>query len=171
MLKITKKKLGIFLGRLQPQHKGHEHLIEKIFEENDEVILCVGSAQKIAETDPLFSANPLSTYIRVKRLKKFLQKKDFDKPYMIIAVEDIEPDEAWPAYLKKRCRISDDTINTIYFGDAIPQSYKNGLEKVGFKVKIIKRKKFAYQPDKDDKIYKISSATEIRKLEKSIKNL
>lgn len=168
MQNITKKKrIGVFLGRLQPQHEGHENMIRQIFEENDEVVLCVGSAQKILSDNPNFERNPLLIHRRVKTLCAFLKTQSFKKPYTIVTAEDIQPDSAWPAYLKGICGLSDITQNTVYFGDPISEEYKTGLKKVGFSVKIIDRKTFIYRTSKNT-LHEISSATEIRNLEKGI---
>lgn len=164
MAKTRKKKIGIFLGRLQPRHRGHEMLIERIFKENDEALLCIGSAQKINRSDPLFESNPLSLDKRMRGLKKFLGENKFQKPHRVITVKDIDSDKAWPQYLKNECGLNDKNENVIYFGDKITGSYKNNLEKVGFKVKFIKRNKFIYNFSKMS--YEISSSTEIRKLRK-----
>lgn len=161
----TQKKIGIFLGRLQPQHKGHEMMIKRIFKENDEVVLCIGSAQKISKTDAVYACNPLSKNERVKRLNEFLKRSNFAKPYKVVTAKDIEPDEAWPAHLKHCCRLTDATRNTIYFGDQLSDDYKHGLELAGFNIKIVGRKSFLYKT-REDKLHEISSATEIRNLEK-----
>jgi len=165
MRKATNKKIGIFLGRLQPQHPGHEAMIKQIFEENDEVVFCIGSAQKIAENDSLFARNPLSARTRLKTLQTFLETQNFSKPHTIVTAKDMEPDSAWPAFLKKRCHLADNTVNTIYFADRIPQEYETGLKEVGFRIKFINRIKFKYQTAPNT-LHKISSATEIRELTK-----
>jgi cytidyltransferase-like protein len=166
-MKAYKKKVGIFLGRLQPQHKGHEDLIKAIFKENDEVVLCIGSAQKIKKSDPTFAQNPLGKTIRIKRLKAYLSEKRYLKPYRIVFATDIQPERAWPKHLKKCCRLDDNDINTIYFSDHLPKHYKEGLKKVGFKVKFRKRTYFLYKSEKNT-THKISSATEIRSIEKNL---
>ncbi|MDD3190886.1 MAG: adenylyltransferase/cytidyltransferase family protein [Candidatus Pacebacteria bacterium] len=160
-----RKKTGIFLGRLQPQHLGHEQMIKQIFEENDEVVLCIGSAQEITPDNPNFERNPLLIHSRLKTLCTFLKAQDFQKPYTVITAQDIEPDSAWPAYLKAQCGLSDTDQNTIYFGDLIPDEYQAGLVNVGFAVKFLTRNKFIYKTAKNT-LHKISSATEIRDLEK-----
>jgi len=170
MEKQEKIKVGIFLGRLQPQHRGHEKMIEQIFKENDEIVLCIGSAQKIKETDPIFKKNPLSCKERMKRLGGFLDKKKFSKPYKIFTATDIQPESAWPEHLKKSCRLTNREINTVYFGDPIPKDYERYMEKADLKLKFIDRKKFLYQTKKNT-FHKISSATEIRELENDNKNL
>ncbi|MFA7169262.1 MAG: adenylyltransferase/cytidyltransferase family protein [Candidatus Paceibacterota bacterium] len=170
MQKGSNKKIGVFLGRLQPQHKGHEIMIRRIFRENDEVILCIGSAQKIKKSDPIFEKNPLSCEERMKRLETFLKNEGFYKPYKIVPITDVEPDSAWPLHLKNNCHLMDKTINTVYFGDFIPDDYKKGLEAVDLLVKFIKRRKFTYKTKKNV-FHKISSATEIRTLEKNREDL
>jgi cytidyltransferase-like protein len=162
MSTARKKKIGVFLGRLQPQHQGHEAMIDRIFRENDEVVLCLGSAQRLDKDDPQFSRNPLPKAARLRRLRAFLQERDFQKPYRLVTAVDIEPDSAWPAYLKDCCRLDDTTLNTIYFADAIPPEYAKGLEEAGFRLKFLRRVQFLYAARK--KVHRLSSATEIRAL-------
>lgn len=165
----SQKKIGIFLGRLQPQHPGHESMIEKIFQENDEVVLCVGSAQKIASDEIAFERNPLSIRKRLRTLRAFLSQRNFPKPYAIVTARDIEPDSAWPGYLRQRCRLKPGTINTVYFADDIPDDYRAGLQAAGFRTKFLKRKKFRYHAD--NRNHRLSSATEIRNLTQNIADL
>ena len=47
------KKVGVILARLQPIHNGHIALIEKASCENDEVIVLLGSADKLNERNPI----------------------------------------------------------------------------------------------------------------------
>ena len=47
------KKIGVILARLQPIHNGHIALIEKASSENDEVIVLIGSADKLNERNPI----------------------------------------------------------------------------------------------------------------------
>ena len=46
-------KTGIILARLQPIHNGHLALIEKAVNENDEVYVFIGSADKFNQRNPL----------------------------------------------------------------------------------------------------------------------
>ncbi len=165
MRKNNIKKIGVFLGRLQPQHAGHESMIRQIFRESDEVVLCIGSAQKIPKSDPLSERNPYSAALRKKRLIAFLQKEDFQKPWRVAAATDIEPESAWPQHLKKSCALTDATLNTVYFADPIPNEYRLGMEEAGFKIRRIRRKKFLYESQRNT-LHKISSATEIRNIER-----
>lgn len=47
------KKVGVILARLQPIHNGHIALIEKASSENDEVLVLIGSANKLNERNPI----------------------------------------------------------------------------------------------------------------------
>ena len=41
------KKVGVILARFQPIHNGHLELIKKAAEENEQVIVFIGSADKV----------------------------------------------------------------------------------------------------------------------------
>ena len=43
---MKKYKCGLYVGRFQPLHVGHTHIIGKMFDECDVVIVAVGSAQE-----------------------------------------------------------------------------------------------------------------------------
>lgn len=47
------KKIGIILARFQPIHFGHMELIKKAVEENDLVVIFIGSADKLNERNPI----------------------------------------------------------------------------------------------------------------------
>lgn len=47
------EKIGVILARLQPIHNGHLALIEKAVNENDEVYIFIGSADKFNQRNPL----------------------------------------------------------------------------------------------------------------------
>ena len=47
------KKIGVILARLQPIHNGHLALIKKAYDENDEVYIFIGSADKFNKRNPL----------------------------------------------------------------------------------------------------------------------
>ena len=46
-------KTGVILARLQPIHNGHIELISKAVDENDEVYVFIGSADKFNARNPL----------------------------------------------------------------------------------------------------------------------
>ena len=50
---INMKNIGVVLARLQPIHNGHIALIEKASKENDEVLVLIGSADKLNVRNPI----------------------------------------------------------------------------------------------------------------------
>jgi cytidyltransferase-like protein len=44
---MKKYKLGMYLGRFQPFHNGHKAIVDKMLEECEEVVIVVGSADKM----------------------------------------------------------------------------------------------------------------------------
>lgn len=62
-------KTGVILARLQPIHNGHLALIEKAYNENDEVYVFIGSADKFNKRNPL----PIS--LRVQLTNEALKEK------------------------------------------------------------------------------------------------
>jgi cytidyltransferase-like protein len=158
---IRTKWNGIFLGRMQPLYEGHKYLLRMIFEENDEVIICVGSAQSMADGDPKERMNPLHSDERILRVEKFIREEGLAKPYRFVPVEDIDSDAAWPSYLASAIGLDADDINRIYFGDKISDSYSDGLIAAGFSVVLVKRKRFKHRAP-DSKIFEVGCATDLR---------
>lgn len=152
---MNKKKLGLFLGRFQPLHQGHIFQIDYIFQKNDQVVICIGSAQK---------AEPLTISERHERLERQLEILCYEKEkYRIVDLVDPYVMGIWPKYVKDLCRITDETDNTFYRGEDIPDNYRKDLEELGFKVEITGRFAFYYCAP-DGFYYIVSSATEIRLL-------
>lgn len=64
------KKTGVFLSRMQPLHIGHLGIIEKALEENEQVIILIGSKNK-KET----IRNPLDIKLRREILEEAIEEK------------------------------------------------------------------------------------------------
>lgn len=87
---------GLLIGRFQPYHKGHEYVIEQILEENDEVVIAVGSAQASYTLE-----NPLTAGERVYMIHEALkQRNGWLARAITVTVPDIQYNSAWPAHLK-----------------------------------------------------------------------
>ncbi len=153
-----RRKLGLVLGRFQPLHYGHVHIMERAFSENDEVVICIGSAQK---------SDPLPIGERHRRLvdqMKALRKTS----YKIVDLVDPEPIEIWPTYVKQVCQITDETENTVYRSDRdLTESNLTELQRIGFKVSFIKRISFPYKAP-NGVYYQVSSATDIKRIHKEL---
>ena len=75
------KKIGVFLSRMQPLHKGHMGMIDKALSENDKVIILIGSTNKEGTI-----RNPLGIELRREILQEALEeiysKEDLEKIYI-----------------------------------------------------------------------------------------
>ncbi len=81
----------MFVGRFQPFHYGHLYAIEKILEENDELVLVVGSAQMSHEPD-----NPFTAGERIEMIRAALDAADIpSERYMIIPISDAPAHRVW----------------------------------------------------------------------------
>jgi nicotinamide-nucleotide adenylyltransferase len=82
---------ALFVGRFQPFHYGHLYAIEKILEENDELLLVVGSAQMSHEPD-----NPFTAGERIEMIRAALDGADIpSERYMIIPISDAPAHRVW----------------------------------------------------------------------------
>ncbi|KZX15853.1 bifunctional NMN adenylyltransferase/nudix hydrolase [Methanobrevibacter cuticularis] len=90
------KNRGIIIGRMQPVHNGHIQVIKKTFEEVDELIIGIGSAQlSHTETDP-FTAGE-----RIIMLTKALAENDIHSDsYYIIPIVDLLMNSVWASHVK-----------------------------------------------------------------------
>ena len=93
--------LGVFIGRFQPFHLGHQFVIGKALERVDFLLIIVGSAQvKERDIKNPFSFEERESLIR-DNLKFFLSDKDFAR-VGIMGLPDCPGDnEAWMLSLDK----------------------------------------------------------------------
>lgn len=159
-MKNKRTTLALVVGRFQPMHDGHRFLIEMAIRENDETVICIGSAQK---------ADPLPVEERRRRVFAFLSTLNLSgKKVTVTQLADIACDGKWPSYLKNGCGITDDTENTFYTGDSnLPAQYLHEMAYLGFKIKIVERTVFAYS-DPRGQVHNLTCATEIRNIHKEM---
>lgn len=150
---------GLVVGRFQPLHLGHVFLIETAFRENDEVVICIGSAQK---------ADPLSMEERRERIVEKLNSLGYDmRLCRIVGLNDIGSDAKWPLYLKEGCGITDEMENIFYTSEDLLEDYAKAMKDLGFQIKTVVRDSFNYEAP-DGRYYTVSSATEIRGIHKRL---
>lgn len=148
-------KIGLVVGRFQPLHPGHILLIKTALCENNRAVVCIGSAQK---------ADPLSVEERRERITEKLNSLGYNtRLYKIIGLDDIGSDERWPLYLKEGCGITNETRNTFYTSDNLPENYLEAMRNLGFQIRTTVRNSFHYETP-DGKFHEVSSATEIREI-------
>ncbi len=84
---------GLYLGRFQPYHLGHHQVLKQIAKEVDEIIICIGSAQKSHEIE-----NPFTAGERVLMVSGALE--EFDIKHYVIPIEDIQRNSLWVSHVK-----------------------------------------------------------------------
>ncbi len=134
-------KRALFVGRFQPFHLGHLEAVKKILEENDEVVIVVGSSQYSHTLQ-----NPFTTGERITMIRLALKEAGIDHgKYWIIPVPDMHIHMIWVSEVIGYTP----NFDVVYTNEPLT---KRLFEEAGFRVKPI--------PFYKRKIY---SATEIRK--------
>ena len=94
------EKIGVFLARLQPPHKGHLAVVERALRECDRVVIIIGSSNK---KDTL--RNPFSFKLRKEMLINSLKSSEDKKRIEIYGLPDwsqedkTEDNSVWGHYL------------------------------------------------------------------------
>ncbi len=96
---MASKKRGLFVGRFQPFHRGHLEVIKTILQENDEIIIVVGSAQSSHSLD-----NPFTVGERIVMLRSVLKEEEFDLAHCyVVPLPDAEMHAVWVAKVIAYC--------------------------------------------------------------------
>lgn len=82
-----------YIGRFQPYHNGHQHILENISRSADEIIIGIGSAQLSHEAD-----NPFTAGERVLMITRALE--GIGCPFYVIPIEDIRRNDLWVAHVR-----------------------------------------------------------------------
>lgn len=91
-------KYGVFLARMQPVHNAHLYLINKALEENDKVLIVLGSENK---ADTL--RNPYNIVLREQMLRECFDKSQNEKLTIVTLPDwsmegDVSNVEIWGRY-------------------------------------------------------------------------
>jgi len=84
---------GLYIGRFQPYHLGHQAVLQKISQEVDEIVLGIGSAQ-VSHTP----ANPFTAGERITMICSAV--KNLDVECYVIPLEDVERNSVWVSHVK-----------------------------------------------------------------------
>jgi nicotinamide-nucleotide adenylyltransferase len=95
LLVKMKYRCGLFIGRFQPFHLGHSEAILKLFEEMDEIIIIIGSAQLSHDIDNPFTAG--ERYVMIKDALHEIRVKP--EKYDLIPVPDSPTHSVWVAQI------------------------------------------------------------------------
>lgn len=88
-------KTGLFVGRFQPFHRGHERVVRKMLEECETIIIAIGSAQEFGT-----EKNPFRYEYRRNMIQKTFP--EYFNRIIILGVADRKnpsEDETWGEYL------------------------------------------------------------------------
>lgn len=150
------EKVGVFLARMQPVHNAHLFLVRKALEENDKVLIVLGSENKV---DML--RNPYDISLREEMLRECLTEEDNKKLEIVTLPDwsmesDIESDKIWGRYFYYNVvsRIFQKRFSLYYSDDPkILDSWFDGTEV---------RKYITYRNFERDKLFEGLSSTKIR---------
>jgi nicotinamide-nucleotide adenylyltransferase len=86
---------GLYIGRFQPYHLGHEAVLQEISQEMDEIVIAIGSAQ---ESHTLY--NPFTAGERTEMIYSALRDTDLLSRCFVIPVQDINRNSVWVSHLQ-----------------------------------------------------------------------
>ncbi|WP_050032018.1 nicotinamide-nucleotide adenylyltransferase [Halorubrum halophilum] len=84
---------GFYIGRYQPFHDGHRHMVEEIAAEVDELVLGIGSAG-----DSHTTRNPFTAGERVMMVTKAVEKLDVTT--YVVPIEDLDRNSVWVSHVQ-----------------------------------------------------------------------
>jgi nicotinamide-nucleotide adenylyltransferase len=84
---------GFYIGRFQPYHDGHHHMVSAISDEVDELVLGIGSADSSHTPRDPFTAGE-----RVMMVATAL--REFDLPTYVVPIEDLERNAVWVSHVQ-----------------------------------------------------------------------
>lgn len=149
-------KYGVFLARMQPVHNAHLFMVNKALEENDKVLIVLGSENKV---DML--RNPYDITLREQMLRECFNEEQNKKITIVTLPDwsmesDIDNAEIWGRYFYYNVvsRIGQKRFSIYYSDDpAILDSWFNNTEI---------RQYITYRNFKRNNIFEGLSATKIR---------
>lgn len=113
---------GLVLGRFQPFHKGHQHLIDKALEECETLVIAVGSANMQDEK------NPFTFEERREKIQEALSQTAYGgRIAAVVPLDDNPDDDVWLRELLRKAG----PLDVVYGNNEWP----NGIfEKAGYTV-------------------------------------
>lgn len=84
---------AFYIGRFQPYHNGHHHMVTEIAEDIDELVLGIGSAG-----DSHTQRNPFTAGERVMMVTKSVT--EFDITTYAVPIEDLDRNSVWVSHVQ-----------------------------------------------------------------------
>lgn len=95
---MARSRIGLFIGRFQPLHRGHMHAIRFCLGRCDRLVIGIGSSQESGTGN-----NPLSSRDRIRILRKGISSSGMDmKRISFIEIPDFRDNEKWFRYITGR---------------------------------------------------------------------
>lgn len=86
----------MYVGRFQPYHDGHHHVVEAIAEEIDELVIGIGSAG-----DSHSERNPFTAGERVTMVTKATREVELET--YAVPIEDLDRNAVWVSHVQSMC--------------------------------------------------------------------
>ena len=84
---------GFYIGRFQPFHNGHRHMVEEIADDVGEIVLGIGSAG-----DSHTTRNPFTAGERVMMVTKAVD--DLPVTTYVVPIEDLDRNSVWVSHVQ-----------------------------------------------------------------------
>ncbi|MFX0212235.1 MAG: nicotinamide-nucleotide adenylyltransferase [Candidatus Hodarchaeota archaeon] len=93
------KERGLFVGRFNPFHLGHLKVVEHVLEQEDELIIAIGSTQQ-SHT----ATNPFTAGERVLMIHETMKEAEIPLDRLfIVTIPDIFRNSVWVSHLRSYC--------------------------------------------------------------------
>ena len=86
---------GLYIGRFQPYHLGHQAVLEKIAEEVEEIVIVIGSSQESHTPD-----NPFTGGERMEMVYAALSESHLRERCYVTPLQDIKRNSVWVSHLQ-----------------------------------------------------------------------
>ena len=86
---------GLYIGRFQPYHLGHQAVLEEISREVDEIVIVIGSAQESHDPE-----DPFTSGERMEMIYAALGKGELRKKCIVTTLQDINRNSLWVSHLQ-----------------------------------------------------------------------
>jgi nicotinamide-nucleotide adenylyltransferase len=86
---------GLYIGRFQPYHLGHQAVLEKIAEEVEEIVIVIGSAQESHTPE-----NPFTGGERMEMIYAALRESNLRERSVVTPLQDIKRNSVWFSHLQ-----------------------------------------------------------------------
>lgn len=120
-------KRALYIGRFQPFHNGHLRVIKNALEENDELIIIIGSSDK-----SFTKKNPLTAGERIEIIKQTLLSEKIKNNYYLIPIPDINTNAVWVSHVEMNVP----SFSKVYAGQDITNTL---FSQKGYKTESIAR--------------------------------